>query len=76
MSRISDHFPVYGMKILLGDFSAVLGKEDIFTPVIGNGSLYANSNESSVESYIFLRKQKIIKSTVLQHRIIRPIVFS
>jgi hypothetical protein len=64
------------MKILLGDFSAVLGTEDIFTPVIGNDSLYANSNESDVKSYKLCHKQRIINSTVLQHRIILPIVFS
>jgi len=56
------------MKILLGDFSAVLWREDIFTSVIGNDSLYANSNESNVKSYKLCHKQKIIKSTVLQHR--------
>lgn len=35
VSLVSDHFPLYGMKILLGDFSAVLWREDIFTSVNG-----------------------------------------
>jgi hypothetical protein len=29
-------FPKYHMKILLGDFNAKVGKEDIFKPTIGN----------------------------------------
>jgi hypothetical protein len=39
MSHISDHFPLYGMKILLGDFSAVLGREDISISVTGKDNL-------------------------------------
>jgi hypothetical protein len=32
------------MKILLGDFSAKVGGEDIFRPTIGNESLHEISN--------------------------------
>ena len=32
---VFDHFPKYYMKILLGDFNAKLGREDIFKPIIG-----------------------------------------
>jgi hypothetical protein len=56
------------MKIFLGDFSAVLGREDIFTSVIGKDSLYANNNENGVKSYKLCHKQKIIKGRVLRHR--------
>jgi hypothetical protein len=35
------------MKILLGDFNAKVGKEDIFKPTIGNESLHATSNDKS-----------------------------
>jgi hypothetical protein len=31
---VFDQFPRYGMKILLGDFNAKLGREDIFKPTI------------------------------------------
>jgi hypothetical protein len=31
-------FPRYDMKILLGDFNAKVGTEDIFKPTIGNES--------------------------------------
>ena len=36
------------MKILLGDFDAKLGKEDIFKPTIGNESLRQDSNDNGV----------------------------
>jgi hypothetical protein len=39
LERVFDKFPKYHTKILLGDFNAKLGKEDIFKPTIGNESL-------------------------------------
>jgi hypothetical protein len=30
-----DHFPRYHIKILLGDFNAKVGRENIFKPTIG-----------------------------------------
>jgi hypothetical protein len=45
-----DHFPKYHMKILLGDFNAKVGRENIFKPTIGNESLHQDSNDSGVKS--------------------------
>jgi hypothetical protein len=43
------NFPVYHMKIVLGDFNAiVVGREDIFNPTIGNESLQEISNDNGV----------------------------
>ena len=39
-SRFFDHFPRYHMKILLGDFNAKVGRENIFKPTIGNDSIH------------------------------------
>jgi len=36
------------MKILLGDFNAKFGRDDIFKPAIGNESLHHDSNDSGV----------------------------
>jgi hypothetical protein len=36
------------MKILLGDFTAKLGREDIFRPTIANESLHEISNDNRV----------------------------
>jgi hypothetical protein len=37
------------MKILLGDFSAKVGREDILKPTIGNESLHEISNDIELE---------------------------
>jgi hypothetical protein len=36
LERVFDKFPKYHMKILLGDFNAKVGMEEIFKPTIGN----------------------------------------
>ena len=46
------------MKILLGDFNAKLGKEDIFKPIIGQESLHQDSNENGVRLVNFATSKK------------------
>jgi hypothetical protein len=48
LGRVFDKFPKYHMKILLGDFNAKVGKEDIFKPTVGNECLHAISNDNGV----------------------------
>ena len=36
LEQVFDHFPRYHTKILLGDFNAKVGRENIFKPTIGN----------------------------------------
>jgi exonuclease III len=36
MEHVFDKFPKYHMKVLLGDFNARVGKEDIFILTVGN----------------------------------------
>ena len=48
LEQIFYHFPKYHMKIILGDFYAKVGKENIFKPTIGNGSLHQDSNGNGV----------------------------
>ena len=43
-----DHFPKYRAKILVVEFNAKLGREDIFKPTNGNESLHQDSNDNSV----------------------------
>jgi exonuclease III len=54
LERVSDKFPKYHMKILLGDFNAKVGREDIFKPTIGNESLHAISNANGVRVVNFV----------------------
>jgi hypothetical protein len=48
MEHILNKFPKYHMKILLGDFIAKVGREDIFRQIIGNERLYKISNDNGV----------------------------
>jgi hypothetical protein len=43
-----DRFPKYHTNILLGDFKAKIGREDIFKPTLGNESLHKISNDYGV----------------------------
>jgi hypothetical protein len=36
------------MNILLGDFNAKLGRENIFKPTVGNESLHQDSDDNGV----------------------------
>jgi exonuclease III len=45
LESVFDKFPKYHKKILLGDFNAKVGREDIFKPTIGNESLHEISNK-------------------------------
>jgi hypothetical protein len=56
------------MKILLGDFNAKVGMEDIFKPTVGNGSLHEISNYNGVRLVNFATYKKLIKSTKFPHR--------
>jgi hypothetical protein len=43
-----DQFLKYYIEILLQDFSANVGREDIFKPTIGNEILHGSINDSEV----------------------------
>jgi hypothetical protein len=59
------------MKILLGDFNAKVGREDIFKPTIGNESLQEISNDNGVRLVIFDTSKNLrVKSTMFAHRYI------
>jgi hypothetical protein len=48
LEQVFDQFPMYHMKILLGDFNAKVGRGDIFKPIIGNEHLHEVSNYNGV----------------------------
>ena len=56
--QVFDHFPKYHMKILLGDFNAKVGRENIFKPTIGQESLHQDNNDNGVR-LVNLSHQKI-----------------
>jgi hypothetical protein len=68
LEHVFDKFPKYHMQILLGDFSAKEGWEDIFKPTIGNESLHEISNDNGVRvANLATSKNLIAKSTMLPH---------
>jgi len=53
------------MKILLGDFNAKVGRENIFKLTIGNESLNQDSNDNGVRIVNFATTKNLdVKSTV------------
>jgi len=67
--QVSDHFPRYHMKILIGDFNAKVGRGNIFKPTIGNESLHQDSNDNGVIIVNFVTsKNRVVKSTMFPHR--------
>jgi len=57
------------MKILLGDFNAKVGRENIFKPTIGNKSLHQDSNDNGGRIVNFATsKNLVVKSTMFPHR--------
>ena len=69
LEQVFHHFPKYHMKILLGDFNAKVGKENIFKQTIGNESLHQDSNDNGVRLVNFAKsKNLVVKSTMFPHR--------
>jgi hypothetical protein len=65
---VFDQFPRYYTKMLLGDYNAKVGREDIFKPIIGNESLHEASNDNGVRVVNYATsKNLIVKSTTFPH---------
>jgi hypothetical protein len=69
LERVFDKFPKYHMEILLGDFNAKVGREDIFKPTTVNESLHEINNDSGVRLVNFATAKNFsVKSTMFPHR--------
>jgi endonuclease/exonuclease/phosphatase family metal-dependent hydrolase len=68
LGRVFDQFPRYDIKILLSDFNAKVGRENIFKPTIGKESLHEISNDNGVRVVNFaMSKNLVVKSTMFPH---------
>jgi hypothetical protein len=66
---VFDQFPRYNMKMLLGDFNAKVGRENIFKMTIRNESLHEISNDNGVRVVNFATSKNLVfKSTMFPHR--------
>jgi exonuclease III len=69
LEQVFDKFPKYRMKILLGDFNAEVGREDIFKPTIENESLHEISNDNGVRGVHFSTSKNLtVNSMMFPHR--------
>jgi exonuclease III len=68
LERIFNKFPKHHMKVLLGDFNAKVGREDIFKPTIGYESLHEISNDNGIRVVNFATSKNLrVKSTMFAH---------
>jgi exonuclease III len=64
LEQVFDQITRYHTKILLGDFNAKVGREDMFNPVTGNESLHETINDNRVRVVNFaILKTLIVKGT-------------
>ena len=69
LDQVFYHFSEYHMKILLGDFNAKVGRENIFRQTIGNDTLHQDSIDNSVRIVNFATsKNLVVKSTLFLHQ--------
>ncbi|PNF38661.1 hypothetical protein B7P43_G01213 [Cryptotermes secundus] len=77
LEHVLDKFPNYPRKILLGEFNAKVGREDIFKPTIGNESLHEISNDNGVRVVNFATSKNLtVKSTMFPHRNIQKFTWT
>jgi len=62
------HSPKYHMKILLRDFNAKVGRQNIFKLIIGNESLHQDSNDNGVGIVNFATSKKLVVTSTFLHR--------
>ena len=66
--KVFYHFPKDHTRILLGDFTVKLGREDIFKLTIGNENLHQDSNDSGVRIVKFATSKNLVaKSRMFPH---------
>ena len=66
--QVVDYFPKYNIKMLLGDFNAKVGRENISKPTIGQENLHLDSNDNGVRIVNFATsKNLVVKSMILPH---------
>ena len=68
LEQVFDHFPKYHTKMLLGDFNAKVGRENIFKPIFQQEILHQDNNGNGVRIVNFATsKNLVVKSTMFPH---------
>jgi hypothetical protein len=77
LEQVFDKFCKHPTKILLGDFNAKVGREDIFKPTVGNEILHEISNDNGVRIVNFATsKNLIVKSMMFPHHDINKLTWT
>lgn len=68
LERAYDRCPDHDIKIVLGDFNAKLGKENIFGPTVGKFSLHEETSDNGMRLTDFAAaKNMVVSSTKFRH---------
>jgi len=69
LQRIQDRVPKHDITIIMGDMNAKLGKEEVFSQVIGRHSLHNSTNENGeMVVYHAINNDMFVISTNFQHK--------
>jgi hypothetical protein len=69
LEQVFDHFPRYHIKILLVDFNAKVGRENIFKSTIGNENVHQDRNDNGVRIENSSTSKNLVgKSMMFPHR--------
>jgi hypothetical protein len=77
LERVFDQFLMYNMQILLGDFSAKLGREDALKPTVRNENLREINNDNGVRVVNFTTSKNLsIKNIMFLHHNIHKFIWA
>jgi hypothetical protein len=68
LGRVFHQFPKYDMKILLGNFNAKAGREDIFKPKIRNENSHEISSDNRVMAVKFATSKNLVFKSTSIHK--------
>ena len=69
LAKTYDDLPAHDIKIVLGDFNAKVGKEEVFRPTNGRYSLPDETNENGQRMiYYAAERNLVVKSSFHQHK--------
>jgi hypothetical protein len=67
LEEVFDHFPKNHIKILLGDFTVKLGRDNIFKPTIEKDSLHPESTDNGVTVVNFATSKNLVVKAQCYH---------
>ena len=68
LGKTYDERPAHDIKIVLGDFNAKVGKEEVYRPTIGKYSLHDDTNDNGQRMIFFAAERDlVVQSTFHKH---------